>query len=317
MAFVETNRLAEILSEGWPTLQPLSIAPLKASKTATGVWEVTTTTASFILKGSSDARFGHQSSVLHYLAANHLPIALPIPSKTGPVHTTHGTRYILSPKLPGSHQHLRLGQPAGETWAHRFGEVLGRLHASLAQMPPLLSLRTVDVHQHVVASAFPLLRAHPLLANDSQLGKTMQTYACQFGLQSRDLVVHPIHRDFHTGNLLFFNANLTGIIDFDLAEINIRLWDPCYLATSTLVYVVRGEASIQQWLTTFRAIIAGYETHCPLTPIERRLLPEVLQSIQFSFMAYWAAKQRSDLMWENTKALRLLESQRGKISRCS
>lgn len=42
-----------------------------------------------------------------------------------------------------------------------------------------------------------------------------------------------IHRDPNPGNIILCGDNW-GILDFDLSERNIRIFDPCYAATAIL-----------------------------------------------------------------------------------
>ena len=49
-----------------------------------------------------------------------------------------------------------------------------------------------------------------------------------------DLPKQLIHRDVHFGNFLFFEGNLSGYIDFDLSQRNIRIFDICYFLTGLL-----------------------------------------------------------------------------------
>ena len=55
-----------------------------------------------------------------------------------------------------------------------------------------------------------------------------------FGMLYDKLPKQLIHRDPNPSNILFDNGIVTGFIDFDLSEINIRLWDVCYCATGIL-----------------------------------------------------------------------------------
>ena len=43
-----------------------------------------------------------------------------------------------------------------------------------------------------------------------------------------------IHRDVHFGNFLFFEGSLSGYIDFDLSQRNIRIFDLCYFLSGLL-----------------------------------------------------------------------------------
>jgi len=53
-------------------------------------------------------------------------------------------------------------------------------------------------------------------------------------LKTGDRVKQLIHRDPNPSNILFDGGEVSGFIDFDLSERNVRLWDPCYYATGIL-----------------------------------------------------------------------------------
>lgn len=86
---------------------------------------------------------------------------------------------------------------------------------------------------------------------------------------------------------------LTGYNDFDLGQINARVFDICYLAISFLVGNIR----------------SGYDSKLPLSELEKNALPVMMMSIELLFVAYFMKQNDSDnaetaavmfmWLWEN------------------
>ena len=70
-------------------------------------------------------------------------------------------------------------------------------------------------------------------------------FAENFGKLYDKLPKQLVHRNPHPGNILFENGEVSGIIGFDLSEINIRLWDPIYCATGIMSET--GEENHEKW----------------------------------------------------------------------
>lgn len=50
----------------------------------------------------------------------------------------------------------------------------------------------------------------------------------------QELPRHLIHRDAHTGNMLFEDTGFVGWVDFDHLETNFRIFDVCYCGRNTV-----------------------------------------------------------------------------------
>ncbi|RDU37893.1 hypothetical protein DRW41_08750 [Neobacillus piezotolerans] len=95
-----------------------------------------------------------------------------------------------------------------------------------------------------------------------------------------------IHRDAHLHNMLFINNKLSGVIDFEIAEVNVRIFDLCYCCTSILSEVFHDEVLREKWLPFVGEIVAAYNRHSPLSISECKSVWYVMLSIQTIFMAY-------------------------------
>ena len=77
-------------------------------------------------------------------------------------------------------------------------------------------------------------------------------------------------------------------MDFELAERNIRLYDPCYAATAVLSETF-GRDPVG-WLTLYREILSGYDDVVGLTLGERQAAPYVVLANQLVCTAWFAGE---------------------------
>ncbi|WP_316569420.1 phosphotransferase [Neobacillus sp. YIM B06451] len=96
-----------------------------------------------------------------------------------------------------------------------------------------------------------------------------------------------IHRDAHIHNILFFDNKLSGVIDFEIAEVNVRIFDICYCCTSILSEVFHNESLREKWMLFVGEIVAAYNRVNPISMIELKSIWYVMLSIQTIFMAYF------------------------------
>lgn len=79
---------------------------------------------------------------------------------------------------------------------------------------------------------------------------------------------HLIHRDMHLGNLLFIDRQVSGYIDFDLTQINARIFDIAYLLAGWLVEKTHDIDYMEGWKKTVRNLIEGYQEEQALYNLE-------------------------------------------------
>ena len=96
-----------------------------------------------------------------------------------------------------------------------------------------------------------------------------------------------IHRDVHLGNFLFFKGNLSGYIDFDLSQRNIRIFDICYFLTGLLAEEIDDALTKNEWIEIAKSVIAGYESMINLSEKEKYAIPCVMGCIEILFAAYF------------------------------
>ena len=110
-------------------------------------------------------------------------------------------------------------------------------------------------------------------------------YIENFGALYDKLPKQLIHRDPNPSNILFDNGEVSGFIDFDLSEINIRLWDVCYCATGILSE--GSDEAYEKWLDILGGILYGYDMEGKLTSEEKQAVFYVICSIQMICIAFF------------------------------
>lgn len=203
------------------------------------------------------------------------------------IPATDGKRYIqdgrvyfyLTRRLPGKQM---VPQFFGDGDGRFVGEIIGQLH---------LALQTVDT-QVGEADLLGTLRDWALPKAKTVLGLTeafCREYLETFGELYPELPRQIIHRDPNPGNIIRAESQW-GFIDFDLAERNARIYDPCYAATAVLSETF-GQ-NHDKWLEIYREMIRGYDSVVHLTEAERRAIPYVILANQFVCVAWFSEQEK-------------------------
>ncbi len=167
------------------------------------------------------------------------------------------------------------------------GEIVGQLHLALAEIESCS--QADDLLEQVKHWALPEAK--------NALGLTeafCTQFLDEFGALYGKLPQQMIHRDPNPGNILCADAQW-GMIDFDLAERNARIYDPCYAATAVLSESF-GENN-DRWLEVYRNIIYGYDSIVGLTPEEYKAIPYVILANQFVCVAWFASYEKYSALY--------------------
>ena len=176
--------------------------------------------------------------------------------------------------------------------SHRFGdgdgrfvgEIIGQLHPALTRVEDCVT--EADLLSTVRDWALPKAKEALGLSEDF-----CRNYLTTFSGLYPQLPRQIIHRDPNPGNIICADDRW-GFIDFELAERNARIYDPCYAATAVLSETFDG--SNEGWLNIYRDILWGYDSAVHLTDAERQAVPYVILANQFVCVA-WFAEQEQDL----------------------
>lgn len=132
------------------------------------------------------------------------------------------------------------------------------------------------------------------------------SYAEKFGKIYTYLPKQIIHRDINPSNILFDNGKFSGFLDFDLSEINIRIFDICYFATSILSECfTNADIDKSIWLEILKKTVLGYDSISPLNIDEKQAIPYVIYAIQIICIEYFSKFDKyKDLARINTDMLK-------------
>lgn len=235
---------------------------------------------------------------------NHIEVSRAIEGigllSASPVATVDGQDYIrdgelyfyLTKRLKGQQM---VSHSFGDGDARFVGEIIGQLHLALSRVEACVS----------EADLLGTVRDWALPNAKQALGLTdgfCRAYLDEFEALYPGLPRHIIHRDPNPGNIIC-DQDQWGFIDFDLAERNARIYDPCYAATAVLSE--RFGKDNEAWLEIYRDILWGYDSVAHLTDEERRAVPYVILANQFVCVAWFAGQDKYAELCETNKQMTL------------
>jgi Ser/Thr protein kinase RdoA (MazF antagonist) len=168
------------------------------------------------------AAIAYEAAVLAHLGTAGWPVAAPL----GPARGWAGRSYALFPRLPGTLGRRGTEPPVGQ---RRRGRLLARLHADLTGLGLGQRSGWRPLDQFVRAEAEPLVaaardRLPATPVRDALIRHTEQT-ALDLADCPADLPRLVLHGDFVPWNLLWRHGELTGVLDFDDARLDLRAAD--------------------------------------------------------------------------------------------
>ena len=217
-----------------------------------------------------------------------------------PVPTEDGAEYILEEEI---YFYLTRRLPGQQMVSHRFGEgdgrfvgeILGQLHLALLQMDTPVS--EADLLATVRDWALPKAQA-ALGLSDTFCHEYLDAFSALYPTLPRQI----IHRDPNPGNILC-GDDRWGFLDFDLAERNARIYDPCYAATAVLSETF-GQNN-EGWMEICRDILRGYDSVAKLTVEERQAVPYIILANQFVCVAWFSEQEKYADIFETNKKMTL------------
>ena len=217
--------------------------------------------------------------------------AVPLPTSDGAEFIQDGELYFyLTCRLPGTQMAAhRFGEGDG-----RFvGEIIGQLHLALEGIEDCVS--EADLLGTVRDWALPKAQA-ALGLDDGFCKEYLDSFAALYPILPRQI----IHRDPNPGNIICADDQW-GFIDFELAERNARIYDPCYAATAVLSETFGQNKD--RWLEIYRDILWGYDSVAKLSEEERRAIPYVILANQFVCVAWFSEQDKYREIFETNKKM--------------
>ncbi|MBR6802080.1 MAG: helix-turn-helix domain-containing protein [Eubacteriaceae bacterium] len=182
------------------------------------------------------------------------------------------------------------------------GNIIGRLHHVLSEIdfPASENVLTEKVEKYI-SEVKVLLNLSERFCVD---------YMDTLHRLYPSLPKHIIHRDPNPSNIIG-EGDLWGFSDFGLSEINVRIYDICYAATSVLseTYDEKNPEKFLRWLKIYRGMIEGYSDSVNLTDNEKEAIPYIILANQIVCTGYFSRYEKyTDIFDINKKmTLKLIE----------
>ena len=235
---------------------------------------------------------------------NHIEVSKAIESigllTASPVATTDGQEYVqdgelffyVTKRLSGTQIS---SHSFGNGDARFVGEIIGQLHLALSKIETCV--READLLATVRDWALPGAKQALGLTDDF-----CKDYLHSFITLYPKLPRQIIHRDPNPGNIICSDSQW-GFLDFDLAERNARIYDPCYAATAVFSETFPQESD--KLLGFFRDIICGYDSVAHLTDVERKAIPYIILANQFVCVTWFAGQNKYAELFETNRKMTL------------
>lgn len=307
--------LREILAN-WDVQQDLPILDvyvMDGTKVSENVWSIG---EDYILKAGSRERILMNLKVAKALAAQGFVASTPVPSKSGEEYLDRGQIVVLTRGIKGNplSKSDRFGESRRE-FGKKYGESIARLHRALTVIESKIQSNEQNLYTHVTEWALPEVRKQNIKFNMGLPDTFFEDYINNFGILFDKMPKQLIHRDPNPSNILFDGGEVTGFIDFDLSECNVRLWDPCYCATGILSEWRGIDDIYEKWPDVLKGIIRGYDSVNPLTFEEKQAIFYVICSISMICIAYFegvdeykelakSSREMLKFIWENEMRIR-------------
>ena len=284
---ITESELREVIAQ-WDIPQKLPLKDvyvIDGTKVSGNVW---TLGDDFILKTGERSRLLKDMRLRKALAEQGFKASAPIMTKAGRDFIDGENIYVLIKKIPG--EPLNKADRFGDdrySYGYKYGQSIAKLHLALADVENEIMPDEMNLFKRISQWAIPEIKKQNEQWNMGLPDSFFADYIDGFGAVFEKLPKQLIHRDPNPSNILFDNGEVSGFIDFDLSERNLRLWDPCYCATGILSEWRGVDNIYEKWIDIFYGILRGYDSVCPLTPEEKSSIYNVVCSIEMICAAYF------------------------------
>lgn len=223
-------------------------------------------------------------SITNSLAKSNLPVAEIIKTVEDSEYLQDGELYfVVTKRIKGSQ--LKCEDIFKNIdIAYQIGGNIARLHNALKAFDEN-NYKKSDILNDV-KSAFPKVQDSVNISDEH-----LKNFSAVFD----KLPMQIIHRDINPSNMIFDKGEFKGFIDFDLTEVNIRIFDICYCATAILSECFNNsDIDKNKWLEIFDNLVNGYERITPLSEYEKQALLDVIYSIQIICIEYFNQYDKFD-----------------------
>lgn len=242
-------------------------------------WEIN---HSYIIKVYNDKeQLEKNIKISSILSDYNIPVAEIVLTGTGEKYVEYENVYFLmSKKLQGS----TISDVKDKVMARKMGCAMAQLHKAFRKCEKeiacwdnsLLKEMKGWIRENLEKDGWRII-------DKEEYSKTLESLENVYNCLPKQL----IHRDVHFGNFLFFEGNLSGYIDFDLSQRNIRIFDICYFLAGLLAEETDDDFTQKEWIESVKAVVAGYESVMNLSVEEKSAIPCVMECIEILFVAYF------------------------------
>lgn len=204
--------------------------------------------------------------------------------------------YYLAKRVSGKplNSKTMMGEDSAEK-GYLTGKMIGRLHLALQNID--LPLHQADLLEQVENWALPRTKEILLLDNSfcRNFAANLRKY---YPLLPRQL----IHRDPNPSNIIQDHERW-GVVDFELSENNVRIFDPIYASTAVLseTFTDWNCEKGRKWVELYRSIMSGYDGVLKLTEDEKMAVPYVLLANQAICVAWFSEQDKYPEAFEANK----------------
>lgn len=121
-------------------------------------------------------------------------------------------------------------------------------------------------------------------------------YKNEFGNLIDKLPTQLIHRDINPSNMIFAGKEFKSFVDFDLSEVNLRIFDICYCSTAILSECFNNQIDFMIWKEILNNIIVGYNSINRLNEEEIAAIPYVIYSIEIICITYFCKYDKYEVL---------------------
>lgn len=289
---METEALIHTVTQPWRQSVG-TVATWEAAHHKNNVFVLTTSRGvRLVLKEvhQSPERLTTEYDLLRYLQAAGIPVAVPLLTDNQRSYgVSEGKTYTLSPALPAT-------QVSGEDVSVLYtntGRAVADLHQALAAYPGAIQSWTMDLPQQLESEVFPLLERELPAQTWERLQQRITTIKSALYDTLAQLPKQRIHGDCHGGNILYEGDQVSGFIDLDHLPIGPRVYDISYYLADQVKNRIASPEQLAVWLSTFTAVIAGYEQKLSLAREEKAAIWYGMLAAQLLFV-YWFVKFQND-----------------------
>lgn len=309
------TQIRQLLSN-WDIDTKLEIGPTSIVDSAIKANDVWYIGDNYILKtGKNITGLKTNIEISRALVKQGMAASYPIITNDGHDFIIEGDRfYILTNRIEGeiltseqrySENRIKIGK--------KYGVAIGKLHKVLRRYESTSELNDNNLLKTVLDWALPETKRTMEQWGCSLPEEFYEDYINTFSKLYNELPRHIIHRDANPSNIIFENGEISGFIDFEISEHNVRIFDPCYCATGILSEANNIDDSFDKWNEILRGIIDGYDSVCKITDIEKISIPYIIYSIQMIFIAWLNGKEEyKDMAIQNRKMILWIWENRNK-----